>query len=212
MLQNEKVSIKGKSIFILANVSNTGKNICQFENCKIIKTRVRTEGNGNLFENKGSIRYSDILIAGENNQLIIGNNVSIVRLKLVVRGNNCKVIIGEHTTFGGGYLVCMGISNEIIIGKDCQIADDVSIWASDSHPIYDIDGEVSNLSKPIYIDNHVWIGNKSIVLKGITIGKDSVIGMGSVTTKNVDSNSLYVGNPAKKIRDIKTWDRSFITV
>jgi acetyltransferase-like isoleucine patch superfamily enzyme len=105
----------------------------------------------------------------------------------------------------------MGKKNEIIIGDDCQIADDVSIWATDSHPIIDLNGEVYNNSKPIYIENHVWIGNKSIILKGVSIGNDAIVGMGSVVTKNIEPHTLYVGNPAKMVKKIKTWNRSFIT-
>ena len=47
------------------------------------------------------------------------------------------------------------------------------------------------------IGNHVWIGKRAIILKGVTIGDGSIVGMGAVVTKDVPSNSLAVGNPAK---------------
>ena len=56
--------------------------------------------------------------------------------------------------------------------------------------------------KPIYIGKRVWIGSGSIILPGITIGDNSVIGAGSVVTKNVPKNAIVAGNPAKFIKNI----------
>lgn len=60
-------------------------------------------------------------------------------------------------------------------------------------------------SKPIKIGNHVWIGLRAIILKGVTIGNDSIIGAGAVVTKDVPPNCLVVGTPAKIIRRNINW-------
>ena len=56
------------------------------------------------------------------------------------------------------------------------------------------------LSKPIYIGKNCWIGLNSIILKGVTIGDNCVIGAGSVVISDCEPNTLYAGNPAKKIK------------
>ena len=56
--------------------------------------------------------------------------------------------------------------------------------------------------KPIHIGKRVWVGSGSIVLPGVTIGDNSIIGAGSIVTKDVPSNVIVAGNPAKFIRNI----------
>ncbi len=56
--------------------------------------------------------------------------------------------------------------------------------------------------KPIHIGKNVWIGSGAIVLPGVTIGDNSIVGAGSVVTKNVEPNSVVAGNPAKFIKSI----------
>jgi len=58
-------------------------------------------------------------------------------------------------------------------------------------------------AKPITIENNVWLGGNVTVLAGVTIGENSVIGAGSVVTKNIPPNTLAVGNPCKVIKEIK---------
>ena len=56
---------------------------------------------------------------------------------------------------------------------------------------------------PIKIGNDVWIGAKAMILKGVTIGDGAIIAAGSIVTKNVESNAVYGGMPAKKISERK---------
>lgn len=61
----------------------------------------------------------------------------------------------------------------------------------------------SHIDKPIYIGNNVHIGAGAIILAGVTIGDNVVIGAGSIVTKDVESNSVVVGNPAKILKKLK---------
>lgn len=211
-VNNKYIKVINSTVFF-SRIKNVGINKFISTGSHISKSKICFNGSNNHIEfNNINLRRSQILVSGNNNQLIINKSTSLLKLKLVIRGNNCRVVIDECTTFGSGYLICMGNANYVEIGKDCQIADDVSLWATDSHPIYGLEGEILNPSKPIMIGDHVWIGNKSIVLKGVEIGENSVVGMGSVVTANIDSHSIYVGNPAKKIKTIQNWDRSFIDI
>ena len=74
---------------------------------------------------------------------------------------------------------------------------------SDSHCI---DGNNGKVKAPIIIGDHVWIGKNVTVLKGVTIGSGAVIGAGSVVTKDVPSNTVVAGNPAKPIKLIEKWE------
>jgi maltose O-acetyltransferase len=62
------------------------------------------------------------------------------------------------------------------------------------------DDDIKNLESNIIIEDDVWVGAGSIILKGVRIGKGSIIGAGSIVTKTIDPYSVVVGNPAKKIR------------
>lgn len=91
----------------------------------------------------------------------------------------------------------------IEIGKGCAISDNVCIADSDSHCV---DGQKDKVKAPIIIGDHVWIGKNVTVLKGVTIGSGAVIGAGSVVTKDVPSNTVVAGNPAKPIKTIEKWE------
>lgn len=65
--------------------------------------------------------------------------------------------------------------------------------------------EKNNMTKPVVIEDHVWIGAGSTILKGVTLGAGSIIGAGSVVTKDVLSNTVVAGNPAKVIKTGVKW-------
>ena len=105
-----------------------------------------------------------------------------------------------------------GNSNSIVIGRECMFAENVEIWSSDTHPIFTKDSEtIINPSKPVSIGNHVWLGKYVIVLKGVTIDDDAVVGMRSLVTRNIEGNSLNVGIPTMQIRRNINWKRDFIS-
>jgi acetyltransferase-like isoleucine patch superfamily enzyme len=86
---------------------------------------------------------------------------------------------------------------------------DIDIRNGDSHSILSLDKkERINYAKDVKIDNHVWIGAHSIILKGCHIGKDNVIGTGSVLSHlSTPPNCLIAGVPGKIIKNDITWDR-----
>lgn len=89
----------------------------------------------------------------------------------------------------------------ISIGKDVAIAHDVLIMDCDGHSI----GGQEDEGIPVHIGDHVWIGSKSIILKGVTVGNGSIVAAGSVVTKNVPDNVIVAGNPARIIKTNCTW-------
>jgi len=96
--------------------------------------------------------------------------------------------IGENTAIHCGHKVTIG--KRVLIGGDCIIMD------RDFHPI---PGNKKEKLAPVIIEDNVRIGYRCLILKGVTIGHDAIVGAGSVVTKNVVPCTVVAGNPAKVI-------------
>ena len=92
-------------------------------------------------------------------------------------------------------------AKKIVIGDACMIAHGAYISDADWHGIYDR-AEPVGKTKPVVLEDNVWIGDSAIICKGVTIGKNSIIGAGAVVTKDVPENSVYAGNPAKLVKKL----------
>lgn len=104
--------------------------------------------------------------------------------------------IGNHVAINP-YFKAMS-SGQIYIDDNAQIAFGVAI-ATNNHDFYD--REVLTLAD-IHIKENAWIGANATILPGITIGKNSIVGAGSVVTHDVPGNSVAVGNPARVIKKL----------
>jgi maltose O-acetyltransferase len=113
---------------------------------------------------------------------------------------------GTHITVGPGTFANYGLTAldaaPITIGADVQIGPHVQLLTP-THPL-DPGQRRAKLeaAEPIVIGDNVWLGGGAIVLPGVTIGANSVIGAGSVVTKDVPPDVVAVGNPAKVIRSL----------
>ena len=86
-----------------------------------------------------------------------------------------------------------------------MIAEGVDIWNSDTHVI-SINGKKLESYKPIVFKDHVWLGKNVTVLKGVTIGENSIVGMRSVVTHDIRPGTVNAGVPAKELMDGANWD------
>ena len=85
---------------------------------------------------------------------------------------------------------------------------DIEIRNTDSHKIYDKNtNERINEGSSINIGNHVWLGMRAVILKGVNIGHNSIVAAGSIVTKDVKANTIVSGNPAKQIKENVYWTR-----
>jgi acetyltransferase-like isoleucine patch superfamily enzyme len=110
-----------------------------------------------------------------------------------------EIVIGDYCLISPG--VRISAEQSIRIGDNCMFAANVYISDSDWHGIYNRIRPF-RCSKPVVLENNVWLGEQVIVVKGVTIGENSVIGAGSVVTKNIPANSIAAGNPARVIKSI----------
>lgn len=94
---------------------------------------------------------------------------------------------------------------KITIGNNVLFGPNVQIYAA-AHPLQGkervVNGKIIDYALPINIGSDVWIGGGSIILPGVAIGDNVVIGAGSLVTKDIPSNCIAVGSPAKKIKDL----------
>ena len=121
--------------------------------------------------------------------------------------DNASLIIGDNCGFSS---VCLWAHKSIVIGNYVNIGADTIIFDSDAHSLSHTDRRntrsdfENKINKPIVIENDVLIGARCIILKGVRIGARSIIGSGSVVVKDIPSDCIAVGNPAKVIKNIKS--------
>lgn len=121
--------------------------------------------------------------------------------QIVLNGN---IEIGHDSYFNSGKIYS-GSNSYVKIGSWCAIGYNVNIHAITHHPDFatGLEKERPFIEESIIIGNNNWIGSNVFILPGVTIGDNCVIGANSVVNKNVPSNSIFGGIPAKLIR-IKT--------
>ena len=97
----------------------------------------------------------------------------------------------------------VSVVHEIEFGNDVLVGINCSFLDNDGHNLAVEKRKINTPnSAPIRIGNNVFIGDNVTVLKGVSIGDNSVIGSGSIVTKSIPSNSIAAGNPAKVIREL----------
>lgn len=112
-----------------------------------------------------------------------------------------EIIIGDNLGISGATISCgkkITIGNNVLIGSGAMIAD------NDAHPIHYAERDIASKVKmaAVQIDDDVFIGARSIILKGVHIGRGAVVGAGSVVTKNVPAMAIVAGNPAKVVGEV----------
>lgn len=135
--------------------------------------------------------------------------------KLQISEYGGKIQIGNYTYIGENSNIWS--SDFVIIGNNVQISRGVNIIDNNTHSLDAIErqqeyndiitsGKIQNRgnikSAPIIIEDDVWISFNASILKGVTIGKGAVVGANSVVTKDVEKNTIVVGNPAIVIKQI----------
>lgn len=122
-----------------------------------------------------------------------------------------KITIGDFCLIAPGVEITSLAS--ITIGDNCMIAADVLIHDCDWHGLYNR-LRPFRCQSPVTLADNVWIGTRAIITKGVSIGENSVIGAGSIVTKDIPANCVACGNPAKVVKQLnpkrRTLKREFL--
>jgi acetyltransferase-like isoleucine patch superfamily enzyme len=198
-----------------------GKNSFLGKNC-----RLGVGESGKLiFGDNTHIESESTMLVNKNCSLITGNNFKLGDAsRLFVQNNwqfgnnvkietNCsifarepklsgKLFIGNDSNIGDFTLIDLvddlTIGNDVAIGPNCTIYTHDHIYTDLNKPAW----KGGTVSKPIIIKDGAWVGSGVTILPGIVIGERAVVAAGSIVTKDVDSNCIYGGNPAKLIKKI----------
>lgn len=142
---------------------------------------------------------------GENNSFNSGNYNLIGRQQTTIFWVEGELSIGDNVGISSSAIIC---NQKIWIGNNVTIGGNTVIYDSDFHSldpkirINKINDKLLASKKAVIIEDNVFIGSHSTILKGVVIGENSIIGACSVVTKNVPSNEIWAGNPAKYIKDV----------
>ena len=173
-----------------------------------------------LLKKKGAVLGRNVQIPGKLNLVTSGNNVigigdnfyfssgdAVNPISSNLQGaiyleNGASLKIGNNV---GMSSTRMWVHDSVSIGNNVKIGACVLITDTDAHPLDYLARRTSNegtKSTPIEIEDDVWVGAHSIILKGVTIGARSIIGAGSVVTKSIPADCVAAGNPCKVIKSI----------
>ena len=120
---------------------------------------------------------------------------------------------GKNVHFGNGVYANFNLTMvddcDIFVGNNVMFGPNVTVSAG-THPIHpELRSKQAQYNIPIHIGNNVWIGANSVILPGVNIGDNSVIGAGSIVTKDIPSNVIAVGNPCRVLREINENDMKY---
>ncbi len=166
---------------------------------KLIKVKIRGGGKFygwcSFFRRNGSV-----IKIGKNAKFNYSNWSNHIGLNhrciISTMSSDAELVIGDNLGMSSSTITCfkkIEIGNKVRIGANCVIAD------GDFH----LDDPRIGEPKPIKIEDNVWLGYGVIVMKGVTIGENSIIGMNSIVTKDIPANSIATGSPTRVVKTIE---------
>ena len=211
------------------------QNICNIDILVYLKlnyfsNKIVKMGKGRIIPYKGAIiemAPGSVIYIGDNDVLIGTNKLKHSKAETYIRLREnslwdaqygCAVSFGstievlKNARLETGYFTMNSFSTivssrSITLGNDVMIARDVIIYDSDFHQIK-VKKRSLEKSLPVTIGNHVWLGSRSIILKGVAIGRNSIVAAGAIITEDVNEGMMVAGRQKLKILNEDVgWDR-----
>ncbi len=152
-----------------------------------------------------SVRLQGRVYISGCGDVVLGKGVSIVGTVVPVEFvtyASGRIEIGNHTFINYGSSIAARAS--VRIGSHCHLGHYTFVMDNDQHDI--IRRAELPPSGPVIIEDHAWIGSKTVILPGVRIGSRAVIGAGSVVTKDIPPRCVAAGNPARVLRHLTELD------
>jgi acetyltransferase-like isoleucine patch superfamily enzyme len=146
---------------------------------------------------------------GKSSTLVASSDANIHLTTWNLGDFDGEILIGDFCLLTPG--VRIAAASKITIGDGCMFANSCYISDADWHGLYNRAEPVGN-TKPIVLEDNVWVGDRAIVGKGVTIGKNSIVAAGAVVVKDVPPNVIVGGNPAKIIKELDPEKEAFTRI
>ena len=184
-------------------------------------------GDHNEISISSRLKSSTFNIVGNNNEIVIGKSCIINNCAISLNGDNNVLIIEDTARLLGGATIRLDGNATLHIGKNagirkvdflakdakieigelCMFSNNIIVRTHDSHKVIDNEtGNIINPARDVILGRHIWIGQNVTILKGVNIGDDSILALGSIVTKSCPSNFIMAGSPAKIVKTGVSWD------
>ncbi len=164
------------------------------------------------FRNNSWMRNCAIIDQGKNNSIVIGQTCCLSGVRFFMEGDNNSIIIGNNVSVNASKQqptclnACEGTS--IRIDDDCLFSNNIEIHTTDYHVMYNTQHLPTNSPCDVHIGKHCWIGLRAILLKGVVLQENTIVGACSTVTHSVDkSNVVIAGNPARIVKNDVFWEK-----
>lgn len=171
--------------------------------------RIKGKGNKVIIKGGGKMKNVSIEICGSNNTLIIHEHpVFTEGGRIIIDDNNNLLEIGRNAAFVNVLFAIRDNGGKVVVGEDCLFSAQVIIRNSDGHSMLNAEGERINPGRDVLIGDRVWIGYGGNILKGCSIGSDSIVGTHAVASGlKCPEGSVVAGNPARIVKQGVHWDK-----
>lgn len=186
------------------------RNDLDIRQARLHRVQITVEGDDNVVRFHPSCRlvHATFRLIGNGLRVELGENVKVSQsADFRLTGADASIELDHGCTVESARFIARE-GTQIRLGPECMLAYDVEVRTTDSHSIVDdATGERINQDQSVVIGRHVWLGARTTVLKGVTIGDDTVVATGSVVSKDIGSGVVAGGVPARVLRTGVNWDR-----
>lgn len=196
------LQIKGRS-------GNTLEAPCAL--MKGVKVRFSGKNNRVIIGDFSILKNVELYISGDNNVVEIGPWCHLNQAVFCTEDNGNRIQIGEKTRILGSTELAAIEGTRITVGRDCLFSSGFHVRTGDSHSVLNLSGKRINPSQDVSIGDHVWMGMKTMCLKGASVADHSIVGACALVTKKFSqTHCALAGVPAKVVNEGVDWDLSRI--
>lgn len=156
-----------------------------------------------IYKEPGSVirMGKNVVLTSDSETNMAGINHPVI---IATYSKNAEVILEDNVGMSGVSINCV---TRCVFKEGVMLGANVNVWDTDFHPVnpqnrlHQTSIEDAK-SSPVILERNVWIGANTTILKGVTIGENTVVGTMSLVNKDLSSNSLFAGIPVKKIKSL----------